>query len=206
VIANGIDTDAFAPMENRVSDGPRIIGMASRFSGIKRHELLIGALRILRDEDGPDAWQMSLAGDGETREAMGALAAEQGVSEMLDLPGFLGGDDLLHWFRGLDIYAHASDGETLSTSLLQAMAMGLPILGSNVPGIQNLLSEGRGILAQEETPEGFARALRQIADEPDATARMGQLARATALDYYSQQAMYAQYRALLEQICAKSST
>lgn len=206
IIPNGIDTDAFAPVERGASFDARVIGMASRFSGIKRHDLLIGALRILRDEDGTHAWQLSLAGDGETRAAMLRMAADQGVSDMLELPGFLGGEDLLRWFQGLDIYAHASEGETLSTSLLQAMAMGLPILGSDVPGIRDLLAGGRGALAEQETPASFARALRRLASSPQDAADMGQTARAAALEHYSQRAMQARYASVLEQICARSST
>jgi glycosyltransferase involved in cell wall biosynthesis len=206
IIPNGIDTDAFAHVDATKHGNTRVIGMASRFSKIKRHELLIGALRILREEDGPQSWRLSLAGDGETRAEMSQLATETGVSDLLDLPGFLGGDDLLHWFQNLDIYAHASDSETLSTSLLQAMAIGLPILGSDVPGIRDLLTDGRGILAEEETPAGFACALRRIAQCPQEAEVMGQKARAAALAHYSQRAMHASYAALLEHICAKSFT
>jgi glycosyltransferase involved in cell wall biosynthesis len=199
VIPNGIDTRAFAPVGHVRDAGPRVVGMASRFSANKRHETLIGALRLLRDRDGPQAWRLSLAGDGETRAAVAAQAAGAGVSDMLDMPGFLGGEALVEWFRGLDIYAHASDGETLSTSLLQAMSMGLPILGSDVPGIRDLLADGRGMLAGSQTADGFARALSHLAQSPCQAAAMGRTAREAALAHYSQQAMHGRYAALLEQ-------
>lgn len=203
VIPNGIDTDAFAPVERPGTGGARVVGMASRFSAIKRHDILIQALRILRERDGPQAWRLSLAGDGETRAAIATQAAEAGVSEMLDLPGFLGGESLLNWFRGLDFYAHASDGETLSTSLLQAMSMGLPILGSDVPGIRDLMDGGRGMLSGAETPEGFAQALQRLVQSPVEAAAMGQTARQAALAHYSQRVMHDRYAALLEQVrCA----
>jgi glycosyltransferase involved in cell wall biosynthesis len=200
VIPNGIDTDAFAPVARGARTGARVIGMASRFSNIKRHELLIGALRLLRDKDGAQAWRLSLAGDGETRAAMERLAAEEGVSDVVELPGFLGGEDLLSWFQMLDIYAHASDGETLSTSLLQAMAMGLPILGSDVSGIRDLLAGGWGALAEEETPSGFAKALRRLAESPSEATALGKAARTAAIERFSQRAMQERYAALLEDL------
>ena len=199
LIPNGIDTAAFAPRAAR-QPGPRRVGMAARFSGIKRHGLLIEAMAHLRDRDGPDAWRLSLAGDGETRAALADRIAAEGLSEMIELPGFLGGDDLRDWFGGLDIYAHASDGETLSTSILQAMACGLPILGSDVPGITLLLAEGGGcgMVAPAETGAGFAAGLTQLATAPDLAADLGARARARAQAAYSQDAMFAAYRNLLK--------
>lgn len=199
LIPNGIDTTTFAPHTTPRRPGPRRIGMAARFSSIKRHGLLIEAMAHLRDRDGPDAWRLSLAGDGDTRDAVAAQVAEAGLQDMVELPGFLGGADLQNWFADLDIYTHASDGETLSTSILQAMACGLPILGSDVPGITALLAEGDGCgrVAPTETGAGFAEGFARMAADPDAAAALGARARARATAAYSQQAMFAAYRDLL---------
>lgn len=199
-IPNGIDTDLFSPAARKAAGGPRVIGMASRFTDNKRHEALIGAMALLKAADRPDAWRLTLAGDGETRERLMALAREAGVADVVDFPGYLGEAELLAWFKGLDLYAHATDGETLSTSILQAMAMALPIVGSDVTGVTSLLAEGGGVgaIARGQTPEAFAEAFRALVADPASTAAMAARARDRAVAVYSQDAMHRAYRALLE--------
>jgi len=209
VIPNGIDTDAFTPADARDAagggDGPVTIGMASRLAGNKRHEVLVGAMALLRAEGGASDWRLTLAGDGETREAIAARVTAAGLDDVVTLPGYLGAEALREWFGTLDLYVHATDGETLSTSILQAMAMELPIVGSDVAGVTGLLAEGGGVgaVAAAQTPEAFASALRQVADDPAAARAMARRARALAVSTYSQAAMFAAYRQLLDRACRR---
>lgn len=209
VISNGIDTDCFAPASRRTgaTNYPRLIGMASRFTTIKRHDVLLDSLAILRRIDGRQAWRLSLAGDGETHAAMQRRAHELGIGDIVEFPGCLDEQQLFEWFRRLDIYVQASDGETLSTSLLQAMSLGLPIVGSPVPGIDNLLSDsgGCGLLAGDQSACAFADAFRLLAETPDTAAVLAARARAVAVAKYSQETMFKQYHDLL-QVCQKSYT
>ncbi|MDP2258253.1 MAG: glycosyltransferase family 4 protein [Caulobacter sp.] len=207
VIANGIDTDAFAPADTPdgvgLGDGPVTIGMASRLAGNKRHEVLVEAMARLRDGGGD--WRLTLAGDGETREAIAAQVAAAGLGDVVALPGYLGAATLRDWFGTLDIYVHATDGETLSTSILQAMAMELPIVGSDVPGVSGLLAEGGGCgtVARAQTAEAFAAAFRQVVEDPDGARAMARRARTLAVSTYSQAAMFEAYRQLLDRACRK---
>jgi glycosyltransferase involved in cell wall biosynthesis len=202
VIPNGIDTLAFCPLESSHSgDAPCIVGMASRMTGIKRQDVLIDAVAMLCTRDGRHAWRLSLAGDGDSLRALRDRVEALGLGDVVSFTGYLGKPELREWFRSLDIYAHASAGETLSTSLLQAMAMGLPIVGSNVPGIANLLSLDGGIgLLAEQTPEAFASGLSQARSDRAEMSRMGRLARSVAVREYSQLRMFERYQGLLERI------
>jgi glycosyltransferase involved in cell wall biosynthesis len=200
VIPNGIDTAAFAQVERGPLHGQTFrLGMAARFSNTKRQDLLIDALALLLQDDDPVAWRLSLAGDGESLDSMRQLAEDVGVSDLVEFPGYLGEGALRDWFTRLDFYAHASAGETLSTSLLQAMAMGLPIIGSKVAGIKNLLVEGEGCgsLAETQTPLAFADALRKMTKKPMETAAMADRACVLAESRYSQDAMFQAYSALI---------
>lgn len=203
VIPNGIDTDAFAPDTERRSRKGMTIGMASRFAGNKRHEVLVEALARLRGDGGD--WRLTLAGDGETREAIADQVRVARLDGAVTLPGYLGAAALRDWFGTLDLYVHATDGETLSTSILQAMAMELPIIGSDVAGVTGLLAEGGGcgIVAAAQTPEAFASAFRRVVDDPDAARDMARRARALAVSTYSQAAMFEAYSQLLDQACSK---
>jgi glycosyltransferase involved in cell wall biosynthesis len=197
VIPNGIDTGLFAPRRPRAEAGPPRVGMAARMTDSKRQDLLIEALGLAQAQG--RAWRLSLAGDGPCRERLQAQAAQAGLAACVDFPGFLDEAALIEWFSAQDVYVHASDGETLSTSLLQAMACGLPIVGADVPGIGNLLAQGGGVgLAVASSAPAFADAVAHLAGDAGAAAALGARARALAVAAYSQDAMFERYRALLE--------
>lgn len=203
IIPNGIDTDVFAPaLGNTASSKNRvIIGMAARLSRTKRQDLLIEAIKLLADRHPETHWQLSIAGDGETRADLERQAEHIEGNVTISFEGFLNEDDLVEWFKTLDIYTHASDGETLSTSILQAMAMGLPIVGSNVDGISNLLGADNdcGILTKTQSGDDFADALQEANSNSDIVSKIAANARRLAVTRYSQDAMYHAYKQVIEQ-------
>ena len=131
IIPNGIDTRRFRPRTGRRPAGPRI-GMAGRFTPGKRQELLVRAVAALNAGRGEPTWTLSLAGDGSERAAVAALA-ERLAPGTVEFAGVLDEEQLGRWFQTLDVYAHASNGETLSTAVLQAMASGVPIVAVTTP-------------------------------------------------------------------------
>ncbi len=204
-IPNGVDTSAFSPRTSsrtRLSERRRPIevGFAARFTTKKRQDDLADAVEMLVARDGRDAWRLSLAGEGETRQALMNQVAARGLGDIIRFPGFLAEEELIDWFTGVDIYVHASDGETLSTSILQAMAMGLPILGSNVPGIANLLEShpSCGLLTDRAGPNGLADGLTRLVSEPHLASELAQAARRRAEAEFSQSSMFQAYDALIE--------
>lgn len=202
VIPNGIDVTAFSRFKLRSEDGTFRIGMAARFSSTKRQDLLVLALAQQLPSHPNVRWQLTLAGDGDCLEAVRALVDSNGKREMVDFMGHLDEPRLIEWFRSLDLYAHASEGEALSTSMLQAMSMGLPILASPVPGISGLLdNEGRqlGLLTAENTPEAFADGIVHIQSDPELQARLGDAGKARVLSSYSQEQMFKSYNNLIQE-------
>lgn len=199
LIPNGIDTGFFYEKPKQARAGRRKIGMAARFSGTKRQDLMVEALQKLLQRDGAGSWSLSLAGDGETHPSVKRQVEEMGLLGSVDLPGFLKGTELRDWFQSLDVYAHATEGETLSTSLLQAMASGLPIVGSDVDGVRNLLAlyGGTGMVAYSQNAEGFADALALLAAEPERSQRISSNARHLAEVRFSDNAMFAAYDELI---------
>lgn len=203
LIPNGIDTRAFAP-RGRVGTGrPWMVGMAARMSSTKRQDLLIDAIARLAQENGSGRWRLTLAGDGENAANLRDRVRHLGLEDVVSFPGYLDARQLQQWFASIDFYAHASEGETLSTSLLQAMAVGLPIVGSDVLGISNLLSSAGGVgLLAAQSPEAFAARLRALASDPALATSLGQRARQCAEAEYSHESMFERYRSLVDRLCA----
>lgn len=204
VVPNGVEIPMRSHDASHAAPTPFRIGMAARITGIKRHLLLVDAFAVLCDRDGRGAWRLSLAGDGDALPGLRAHIMEHGLEEVVELPGFLDERAMGAWFADLDAYAHASDGETLSTSLLQAMAKGLPIVGSAVPGIEDLLAEGGGVgLAVPQSAQAFADALTRLRDDAALRVSLGTRARALAEAHYGRDAMAARYDARLRTLCAR---
>ena len=86
--------------------------------------------------------------------------------------------------------------------------MGLPILGSDAPGISDLLAKGGGcgIVAAAQSGEAFADGLERLARDDGLAGTLAANARALAVRDYSQDGMFRAYEKVVTQACARSST
>lgn len=128
------------------------------------------------------------------RHGENAVVVTDDASAVADVDGLLNEQQVADWLRGLDVYVHATDGETLSTSLLQAMATGLPIVASAIDGVTNLLgSAGEyGVCATNDADE-FTHAILRVADSHELLNALGSRARDRILNRYSNQVMLESY-------------
>lgn len=205
LVPTGIDLAPFSiARRDTVTRTTIRIGMVGRFTPTKAQEVLVGALARLQALDPGRDWHLSLPGDGVRHQDVRAAVQAAGLQGCVEMPGHVSPDRLPEWFAGLDIYAHASDGETLSTALLQAMAAGVPVIASDVLGISDLLGppvageEPLGRLVPARDAASFARAV--LADVADPGAAAGRAARARdyVLRRHSPEAMRAGYAALID--------
>lgn len=75
--------------------------------------------------------------------------------------------ELVRFLNELDIYVHASYGETMSTAILQAMACKLPIIASDVLGINNMLTDKEtALLVPLEDVQSMFRAIMNLINDP----------------------------------------
>jgi|CXWL01.1.fsa_nt_gi glycosyltransferase involved in cell wall biosynthesis len=201
LIPNSIDTSVFyptgAPRGERAS---RLkIGMAARFSFSKRQDLLVAVLERLAVLRPALDVQLRFAGDGSETQRVHALAQVSPVGPRIRFDGLLSEEAIAPWLRELDIYVHATEGETLSTSLLQAMATGLPIVASDIAGVSNLLGQqGEYGCCVDNEIEAFAHAILLLVDDPARVVALGQRVRARILDRYNQAAMLDSYLDVIE--------
>lgn len=196
VIPNGIDTAEFMPAPDNRTSGTRTIrlGMAARFSFSKRQDLLVSMLEYLARLKPDLNFEIAFAGDGPELSRVQTLAAQSNAADRIRFDGLLAEKDVAEWLRRLDIYVHATDGETLSTSLLQAMATGLSIVASDIPGVRNLL-QGVDFFGDcvENTSAAFATAVCRFVDDPRLAVELGRRARARIVEKYSNRAMLDAY-------------
>lgn len=203
IIPNGIDSTVFRPrLSADMKEGRTLrIGMAARFSFSKRQDLLVSALEKLAEMEPGLVVELMLAGAGSELEKVRAFANASPLSDRISFAGLLKENEVAKWLRQLDVYVHATEGETLSTSLLQAMATGLPIVASDIPGVRNLLGINSNFgISVANDPDCFAEAIRSFSVDKKKRELCGKNARIRVEELFSNDQMLKGYLELISNI------
>lgn len=107
--------------------------------------------------------KLIIGGSGPEKEKLESLSASLGLKDNVIFVGFIENSDLPKYYASSDIFVLPSietkggDTEGLGVVLLEAMACGTPVIGSNIGGITDIIKDGEtGFLAQPENPKDFA--------------------------------------------------
>jgi glycosyltransferase involved in cell wall biosynthesis len=131
----------------------------------------------------PDA-RLTLVGDGPERSRLEAQIASLGIASSVDLAGSHPAP--IELLRASDLFVLPSREEGMSVALLEAMALGLPIVATDIPGNRGLIDEGiHGHLVPPDRPAALAAAILRRWDEPGAAARMASAARRRVVSEFS---------------------
>ncbi|MEO0539632.1 MAG: glycosyltransferase family 4 protein [Cyanobacteria bacterium P01_A01_bin.105] len=141
-----------------------------------------------------------LAGDGETGQAH-QLSASLGLTEQVEVLGWVGADDLTPLLAKADIFTLPSYNEGLPMAILEAMSWGLPIVTTPVGGIPEVVrSHHNGVLVEPGDTAALALASEQLVQQSEHRLALGQAARQTVLPFdlvaYGDQ-LCSTYRSLL---------
>ena len=82
-----------------------------------------------------------IAGDGNNLAKLKNYVRDENLQNKVKFEGFINDKKLKLWYKKLDLYVQATIGEGMSISIFEAMSMGVPVIGSNVDGIKNLLGK-----------------------------------------------------------------
>lgn len=150
-----------------------------RLSWQKGLERLVEAWHIVHPQ-APE-WKLSLIGDGEMRETLAAQVRRLGLGDSVEMPGVLHDMDAV--YRDASILALTSRYEGLPMVLLEAQSYGVPAVSFDCRcGPKDVIRSGEnGLLVPEGDIEGFARALLQLIQSPEALKRIGAAAYADAV-------------------------
>ncbi|MGH7354923.1 MAG: glycosyltransferase family 4 protein [Candidatus Rokuibacteriota bacterium] len=204
-VPSGVPTDALraraphrdaARARHGVSPDAFVIAALGRFVRIKGFDLLVAAWpRVV--EALPQA-RLLLIGDGPERVTLEAQARDLGVAERLRVTGAT--PDVAGWLAAADALAAPSRNEGMGRALVEAMALGLPVIGAAVGGIPSVVDDGRsGRLVPPEDPKALAAAVIELGRDPALRARLGEGAVARAESFstaVADRALVAAYEAL----------
>jgi L-malate glycosyltransferase len=184
-IPNGIDAAALDEQARRPLDLGRQPGEAlfGALAGLRPEKNLGRLLRIaaLLPKDLP--WRLVIGGDGPERAALERQARELGLAERIVFAGFVERPGAL--LGALDVFALTSDTEQMPISVLEAMAVGLPVLSTDVGDLRAMLpakSRDACLFAQADEV-GFAGRLAALLAAPEERRWLGALNRARAAEF-----------------------
>jgi len=125
--------------------------------------------------------RLILLGGGSLAGQIQALLAQAGLHERVHLGGRVSQNDLPRYYEAADLYLSASHSDGSSVSLLEALASGLPVLVSDIPGNREWIETGRqGWLFPDGDDQALAEGLLRAAAEPRSLIEMGASARRLA--------------------------
>jgi len=102
--------------------------------------------------------------------------------------------------KACDAFARPSRSEGLGNSFLEAMAAGIPVVGTPVGGIVDFLKDGEtGLLAQAENPKSVAEKINQLATDKGLCKTLARNAQALAVSRYDWEGIAAQYGRIYQQ-------
>lgn len=166
----GVDLDALPQTAERPETVPPHIICVGRLSPEKGQAGLIQALVILRDRG--VSCQLTLVGDGPDQDQIRALVNECGLIEQVHFAGRLDEASTLAQIAEADILALPSFMEGLPVVLMEAMALGIPVVATRVAGIPELVEDGvSGLLFDPADWAGLADAMSRLVQDRDLRAR-----------------------------------
>lgn len=179
-IPNGVDAGALASAADRrgvrrefgIERDAFVIACVGRLVRVKGIDVLVAAApRIAAQDGGPDV-RFLVVGDGPERTALASAAARLGVGDRFSFTGFRA--DVGRLLSAADLLAMPSRNEGLGMSILEAMALSLPVVASHVGGIPEVVTDGAtGILVTPEDPDALAHACVDLVRDPERARKMG---------------------------------
>ena len=183
-IPSAVSLDALAqtPESHRGSrseDGVAVIIAVGALTPEKDHATLLHALAALRVR--LPSTRLVLIGDGPRRHALTALARSLAIADHVCVEGERA--DAAARIRGADVLVQPSRREALGTAVLEAMALGTPVVASAAGGLGELLGGGAGLLVPPGNAAAFAGAIERVLTDPAFRGAMVREARARVVLY-----------------------
>lgn len=202
-IYNGIDLDRFSANGQATGDPPLVLAVA-RLVEKKGLDDLVRACARLR-ADGR-RFRCAIVGKGPKERALRQLIAALRVGDVVELAGPVPRERLLELYKRAAVVAApcvvAADGnrDGLPTVLVEAMALGVPVVATDVTGIPELVEDGRtGILVPQRSPDALAAAIARLLDDRETARALAEAARRRVEADFDLHANVARLRGLLEE-------
>ncbi|MBI2789617.1 MAG: glycosyltransferase [Elusimicrobia bacterium] len=176
-------------MELRLGSADVLVGAVGRLDKQKGFSFLVEAMSRLKKTD----LRCVILGEGPERPRLEAQIRKHELEKRVWLYGER--PDIVTWLSAFDIACLPSLWEGLPNSLLEGMALGLPVVASAVDGVPEVVvNEKTGVLVPPGSPAALAKALKDLAESPERRAALGAAAHAAVMEKFTVRRMMDDYQ------------
>lgn len=195
-IPNGVAIDYFVPKQKNKKEGKQTILFLGNLEPVKNIKVLIDAVFLLLTNA-----VLVIVGKGSLRSDLEHYTALRKIKQRVVFAGTT--NDVRSFYHTADVFVLPSHSEGMSNTLLEAMSCGLPVIGSDIPAIRDIIVHGQnGYLFQKDDPEELADHIQDILDSSEEAMRLGRAARKTVEERFSFETVTQQYISLYQSLCS----
>lgn len=202
VIPNGVanmDRRAF-PLPPEIRNDWFNVVIVGRLEIVKGHHLAIEAIAT---ESVPQDVHLHIVGSGPCETELRTLAETRGIANRVHILGFR--RNIYDYIAHCDVLLMPSLHEGLPYTLLEAMALGIPIIAARVGGLAEVIQdESTGLLVPSQEAKALAQAICRLHREPVLRSQLGNQARRLQQAEYSLEAMTERYLTIYRQLMESS--
>jgi glycosyltransferase involved in cell wall biosynthesis len=139
----------------------------------KRIETLLSALSQIQHIVNVS---LRIVGEGPERDNLEEIANRLSIREYVEFAGSVPPEEVERHLQWADIFVFASESEGRPNVILEAMAAGLPVVATDIPGVRELLGADAGLLFSVGDAPALVRCIRTLISDPDGSHDMGRMA------------------------------
>jgi glycosyltransferase involved in cell wall biosynthesis len=175
---------------------PLVVGSVGRLDRMKAHDILLRSIAQVEQV------RAVILGEGAERESLMRQAEELGVSDRLELRGWV--DNPRNHLWEFDVLALPSRSEGFPLAIVEAMLAARPVVATRVGSVPEAVTDGKtGLLVEKDDVEGLAAALRRLRDDPHLRQQMGNQGREIAVAQFTADRMAQRYRQIWQDVLSK---
>lgn len=184
VVPNGVDLGKFKVKSEKlkINDGEKVI-LVTTSRLVKKNAVddIIRSLKFL-----PDNVVFRSVGSGEDEISLKNLVGELGLGNRVEFIPYADHDKVSELLRSSHIFIRPSLSEGLGNSFLEAMALGLPIIGTDVGGIPDFLKDGKtGLFCEVRNPKSISEKVMMLVKDKDLYQRISESGRRVVSEGYN---------------------
>jgi len=188
IIATGIELNLYSKKKTKKDNIIRF-GIISRINNFRDHKTLLKAFTALNLSN----CKLYIAGDGPLKDKLEQKYEAANINWL----GTIGSEEIINLLTNIDIYVIASFGESTSIALMQAQASGLPVIASNVNGINNVLDSENCLFVEPRNVNSYKDKIKQLIESQITRKKLGEKSLEYAQNNLSHFRMFDEYKRIL---------
>jgi glycosyltransferase involved in cell wall biosynthesis len=192
LIPNGVDLTSFSPPSHTQPHHPPRIITTSRLASKNGIDILLRAIKLLQT-DFPQI-QCDIVGEGDERESLVSLANDLDIQDSVNFIGFIPHEQIPQALWQSDIFVRPSRTEGMGNAFIEALAAGLPIIGTPIGGIPEIIDDRKtGLFVNPEDPSDVAEKIRMLINQPSLSDEIIRNGRQLVADRFSWDSISGEY-------------